>query len=337
MLHGHEIWTQGTNVAVISGLGRGRRGRRAAVFPLGAAARVRFRGRAVIRFAMRVEPQIAFCLREAEPAGVEVRVNFGVFAGRRATPAEIDELAKALLPKVGEVAIVAEERHEIAEDSEVSLNQVRVEISSEQLPDDEHELDVMCGRLVEASRRPGRARASPSGRQRSRRASGAAAASGPPWPRRGQSEPVRAASARHARSSPRAQRRTSRGRPRSTTSGGSPLSTFRPWPATWLRMRWSRKSGTTTSCANSPGWIRSSSFHVREPPARLLELDRPHQAEAAHVANHVASARRAAASARAAARRGGPSARRGPARRAPAASRARRPSPGRSARRSSRG
>ena len=45
--------------------------------------------------------------------GVEVRVNFGVFAGRRATPAEIDELAKALLPKVGEVAIVAEERHEI--------------------------------------------------------------------------------------------------------------------------------------------------------------------------------------------------------------------------------
>jgi len=100
---------------------------------------------------MRGEPQIAFCLREAEPAGVQVRVNFGVFAGRRATPAEIDELAKALLPKVGEVAIVAEERHEISGDSEVSLNQVRVEISPDQLPDDEHELDVMCGRLVEAS------------------------------------------------------------------------------------------------------------------------------------------------------------------------------------------
>jgi len=100
---------------------------------------------------MRVEPQIAFCVREVESPGVQVRVNFGVFAGRRATPAEIDELARLLLPKVGKVAIVAEERHEISEESEASLNQVRIEISPEQLPDDEHELDVMCGRLVEAT------------------------------------------------------------------------------------------------------------------------------------------------------------------------------------------
>ena len=100
---------------------------------------------------MRVEPQLAFCVREVEPPGVEVRVNFGVFAGRGATPAEIDELAKALLPKVGEVAIVAEERHEIGEESEASLSQVRIEVAPDQLPDDEHELDVMCGRLVEAS------------------------------------------------------------------------------------------------------------------------------------------------------------------------------------------
>jgi hypothetical protein len=100
---------------------------------------------------MRAEPQIAFCVREVESPGVQVRVNFGVFAGRRATQAEIDELAKLLLPKVGEVAIVAEERHEISEESEASLNQVRIEISPEQLPDDEHELDVMCGRLVEAT------------------------------------------------------------------------------------------------------------------------------------------------------------------------------------------
>jgi hypothetical protein len=102
---------------------------------------------------VRVEPQLAFFVREAEPPGVEVRVNFGVFAGRAATPAEIDELAKALLPKVGEVAIVAEERHEIAEGSEASLNQVRIEVSPEHLPDDEHELDELCGRLVEAAER----------------------------------------------------------------------------------------------------------------------------------------------------------------------------------------
>jgi len=100
---------------------------------------------------MSVEPQLAFCVREAEPPGVEVRVNFGVFAGRAATPAEIDELAKVLLPKVGEVAIVAERRHEIGEVSEASLNQVRIEVAPKQLPDDEHELDMLCGRLVEAA------------------------------------------------------------------------------------------------------------------------------------------------------------------------------------------
>jgi len=100
---------------------------------------------------MRVEPQMAFCVREVEPPGVEVRVNFGVFAGRGATPAEIDGLAKALLPKVGEVAIVAEERHEIGDDSEASLNQVRIEIAPDQLPEDDRELDVLCGRLVEAA------------------------------------------------------------------------------------------------------------------------------------------------------------------------------------------
>jgi hypothetical protein len=100
---------------------------------------------------MGVEPQLAFCVRDAEPPGVEVRVNFGVFAGRRATPAEIDDLAAAILPKVGEVSIVAEERHEIGEDAEASLNQVRIEVMPEHLPEDEHELDILCGRLVEAA------------------------------------------------------------------------------------------------------------------------------------------------------------------------------------------
>jgi hypothetical protein len=97
------------------------------------------------------EPQLAFCVRDVEPPAVEVRVNFGVFAGRGATPAEIDELAAVLLPKVGEVSIVAEERHEIGEETEASLNQVRIEIAPDQLPEDAHELDILCGRLVEAA------------------------------------------------------------------------------------------------------------------------------------------------------------------------------------------
>jgi len=100
---------------------------------------------------MRVEPQLAFCVREVERAGVEVRVNFGVFAGRRATPAEIDELAKALLPKVGEVAIVAEDRHVVGGDTEAALHQVRIEVDPEHIPADEHEADVLAGRLVESA------------------------------------------------------------------------------------------------------------------------------------------------------------------------------------------
>jgi hypothetical protein len=97
------------------------------------------------------EPQLAFYRRLPEPPGIEVRVNFGIFAGRPATAAEIDELAQALLPKVGEVAIVAEDRHEIGEDSEVALHQVRIEIDPAYIPEDEHEADVLAGRIVEAA------------------------------------------------------------------------------------------------------------------------------------------------------------------------------------------
>ena len=61
----------------------------------------------------------------------QLRINFGVFAGRTATPAEIDELARVLLPELGDVTIVAEDRRELNEQSETSLHQVRVE-----LPDD---------------------------------------------------------------------------------------------------------------------------------------------------------------------------------------------------------
>lgn len=100
---------------------------------------------------MEIEPQLAFFRRSPEPPGLEVRVNFGIFAGRAATAAEIDELAQGLLTKVGEISIVAEERHEIGEDSEASLHQVRVEVDPEYIPADEHEADVLAGRIVEAA------------------------------------------------------------------------------------------------------------------------------------------------------------------------------------------
>ena len=99
------------------------------------------------------EPAIAFATRTFEPPALEIRVNFGMFAGREATPAEIDDLAAELLDKVTEVAIVAEERHEISTHSEAALHQVRIEVSGDKLPDDDHELDEMRGRLVETAER----------------------------------------------------------------------------------------------------------------------------------------------------------------------------------------
>jgi hypothetical protein len=99
------------------------------------------------------EPVIAFATRTFEPPGLEIRVNFGVFAGREASPAEIDDLAKELLEKVGEVAIVAEERHELGQHSEASLLQVRIEVAGDELPSDEHELDEFRGRLIETAER----------------------------------------------------------------------------------------------------------------------------------------------------------------------------------------
>jgi hypothetical protein len=74
-----------------------------------------------------LEHTLAF-VAEPRAASREVRVNFGVFAGRATTPAEIDDLARALLPELGEVTIVAEDRHELSASSEVSVHQVRIEV-----------------------------------------------------------------------------------------------------------------------------------------------------------------------------------------------------------------
>ena len=99
------------------------------------------------------EPVIAFATRTFEPPGLEIRVNFGVFAGREATPAEIEELAAGLRDKVHELAIVSEDRHEFGDRSEVEVHQVRIEIPSEALPDDEDDVLELRGRVLEAAER----------------------------------------------------------------------------------------------------------------------------------------------------------------------------------------
>jgi hypothetical protein len=96
---------------------------------------------------MQVENVIAFAV-DQDPSGLEIRVNFGVFAGRDATSAELEELGKLLVPEAGEVSIVGEQRHEISGDAEVVLHQVRVSVSPEIVPDDPTQRKELCERLV---------------------------------------------------------------------------------------------------------------------------------------------------------------------------------------------
>lgn len=91
------------------------------------------------------EPSIALRVREHEEPAVEVRVNFGVFAGRHATPAEIDDLAVLLREFLPSFAIVAEERHEFGGLVEASVHQVVVEVPREQVSEDP---DVVGERIV---------------------------------------------------------------------------------------------------------------------------------------------------------------------------------------------
>ena len=58
----------------------------------------------------------------------DIRVNFGMFAGREATRAEIDDLANALLGEVEAVTIVAEQRTVADREMEASVHQIRVEL-----------------------------------------------------------------------------------------------------------------------------------------------------------------------------------------------------------------
>jgi hypothetical protein len=96
---------------------------------------------------MQVEEVIAFAVDEP-PAGLEIRINFGIFAGRDATTAELEELGKLLVPEAGDVSIIGEQRHELGEGAEVVLHQVRVSVPAEAVPDDATGRKEFSERLV---------------------------------------------------------------------------------------------------------------------------------------------------------------------------------------------
>jgi hypothetical protein len=72
------------------------------------------------------DPTLAFVGERR--AGPRLVVNFGVFAGREATEAEIFRLGQSLLQELGSVEIVAEQRFEFDADVEATVHQVCVEL-----------------------------------------------------------------------------------------------------------------------------------------------------------------------------------------------------------------
>jgi hypothetical protein len=96
---------------------------------------------------------LAFPVVRPDPPGLEVRVNFGVFAGREATAAEIEELASALEPDFGPVEIVAEQRYEFGEGTEAEVHQVKIEVPKDALPVDDLKIGELGGRLASAAER----------------------------------------------------------------------------------------------------------------------------------------------------------------------------------------
>jgi hypothetical protein len=97
-----------------------------------------------------MEPTIsmAFAARDQSQPAIEVRVNFGMYAGRRATVAEIERLAAWLLDEIGEVSIISEERHEFDSSVEAAVHQVRIELTAG-VPRDEAERRVLEERIIE--------------------------------------------------------------------------------------------------------------------------------------------------------------------------------------------
>jgi hypothetical protein len=87
------------------------------------------------------EPLMAFAFDESE-----IRVNFGVFAGREVTTAEIEELARELHDRIERFTIVAEHRFEFGNEVEASVHLVRV------CPDKPID-DELRGRLLEICER----------------------------------------------------------------------------------------------------------------------------------------------------------------------------------------
>ena len=83
-----------------------------------------------------MDDAIAIVQPSDDSGALQVSVNFGILAGRTATPAELEELGRRLVMETGEVSVIAEERIELGTHSEAELHQVRIELDGAPLDND---------------------------------------------------------------------------------------------------------------------------------------------------------------------------------------------------------
>ena len=93
---------------------------------------------------------LTFIPDSREAPELELRVNFGMFAGRDATTAEIDDLARDLLGVLRRVSIVSLRRHEFDGEVEAAIHQVKVEASSTDAREPGADLEARLLELVDA-------------------------------------------------------------------------------------------------------------------------------------------------------------------------------------------
>lgn len=70
-------------------------------------------------------PELVF-LSPTSDGLLELVVNFGIYAGREATPAEVERLARTYLAGVDPLEVVCEQRYEFAGEAEATVYRIRV-------------------------------------------------------------------------------------------------------------------------------------------------------------------------------------------------------------------
>jgi len=102
---------------------------------------------------MSFDAPVAFATNGRTSPAIQIRVNFGILAGREATPAEIDALARELLHSVRDVSIIAEHHYEIGHGREAVVHLINVEVELGDLPDPAADVGEVTRQLVEAATR----------------------------------------------------------------------------------------------------------------------------------------------------------------------------------------